>query len=58
MGLNYTLSHLCERYIIIHARGTTKRIVGECNECKRIFREKPFQQQMGLRYHVFDQESQ
>jgi hypothetical protein len=46
MGLNYTLNHLRERYIIVHARETVKRILRECNECKRRFRGKPSQQQM------------
>ena len=46
MELNYTLNHLRERYIIVHARETAKRIIRECNECKRRYRGKPLQQQM------------
>ena len=46
MGLNFTLNHLRERYIIVHARETAKRIIRECNECKRRYRGKPLQQQM------------
>ena len=32
VGLNYTMNHLRERYIIVHARETVKRIIRECNE--------------------------
>ena len=46
MGLNYTLSHLRESYIVVLARETVKRIMKECSECKRRFRGKPLQQQM------------
>jgi hypothetical protein len=46
MGLNYTLNHLRESYIVVHARETVKRIMKECSECKRRFRGKPLQQQM------------
>ena len=46
MRLNYTLNHLRERYIIVHARETAKRIVRECNECKRRYKGKPLGQQM------------
>ena len=46
MGLNSTLNHLRERYIIVLARETAKRIIRECNECKRRYRGKLLQQQM------------
>ena len=46
MGLNYTLNHLRESYIVVHARETVKRIMKECSEYKRRFRGKPLQQQM------------
>ena len=46
MGLNYTMNHLCKRYIIVHARETAKRIIRECNKCKRRYRGNPLQQQM------------
>ena len=46
MGLNYTLNHLRERYIIVYARETAKRTIRECSECKRRYRGKPLQQQV------------
>ena len=34
MGLNYTLNHICDKYLIVHAREMVKRVINECMECK------------------------
>jgi hypothetical protein len=46
MGLNFTLSHLRERYHVVHGREMVKRTARECMECKRRFTGKPGVQQM------------
>ena len=46
MGLNYTLNHLREKFMVIHARETVKKVIRECFECQRRFRGKPATQQM------------
>ena len=46
MGLNYTLNHLREKYVVVHGREAVKKIFKECPECQRRFRGKPATQQM------------
>ena len=46
MGVNFTLNHLREKYIVIHGRQEVKRCVRDCAECKRRFRGSPASQQM------------
>ena len=46
MGLNYTLNHLREKYVVVHGREAVKKIIKECPECQRRFRGKPATQQM------------
>jgi len=46
MGLNYTLNHLREKYVVVHARETVKKVIKECAECRIRFRGKPATQQM------------
>ena len=46
MGFNYTLNHLREKYMVIHAQETVKKVIRECLECHRRFRGKPATQQM------------
>ena len=46
MGLNYTLNHLREKYIVVHGRETVKKLIKECPECGRRFRGKPATQEM------------
>ena len=46
MVLNYTISHLCEKYIVVHAREQVKRVMRKCLECVRRFRSTPVCQQM------------
>ena len=33
-GLNYTLNHLREKYIVVHGRETVKNFIKECPECR------------------------
>ena len=40
MGLNHTLNHLRENYVIVHAREMVKRVLKDCMECKRRFRRQ------------------
>ena len=46
MGLNYTLNHLREKYVVVHARETVKKVIKGCAECRIRFRGKPATQQM------------
>ena len=46
MGLNYTLNHLREKYIVVHGREIGKKLIKKCSECRRRFRGKPATQQM------------
>ena len=46
MGLNYTLNHLREKYLVVHGSETVKKVIKECPECRRRFRRKPATQQM------------
>lgn len=42
MGVNYTINHLREKYIVIHVREEVKRRVNrECRECARRFKVQP-----------------
>ena len=46
MGVNYTINHLQENYLVIHVREEVKRVNRECLECARRFKVQPVQQQM------------
>ena len=46
MGVNYTINHLQEKYLVIHVREEVKRVNRECRECARRFKVQPIQQQM------------
>ncbi len=46
MGVNFTLNHLRERYMVVNGRELVKRTIKTCAECKRRFRGKPSSQQM------------
>ena len=46
MGVNYTINHLREKYLVIHVREEVKRVNRECRECARRFKVQPVQQQM------------
>ena len=46
MGLNYTINHVREKYLVVHVREQVKRVTRECFECVRRFRTKPAHQQM------------
>lgn len=46
MGVNYTINHLQEKYLVIHVREEVKRVNRECRECARRFKVQPVQQQM------------
>ena len=46
MGLNYTINHVREKYLMVHIREQVKRVMRECFECARRFRSKPAHQQM------------
>ena len=46
MGLNYTIDHVREKYLVVHVREQVKGVMRECFECTRRFRSKPAQQQM------------
>ena len=46
MGLNYTINHVREKYLVVHVREQVKRVMRECFECARRFRSKPAHQQM------------
>ena len=46
MGVNYTINHLREKYLVIHVREEVKRVNRECCKCARHFRVQPVQQQM------------
>ena len=45
-GLNYTLNHLREKYVVVQGRETVKKVIKECPECQRRLRGKPATQQM------------
>ena len=40
MGLNNTLNHVREKYVVVHGRETVKKVIKKCPECRRRFREK------------------
>ena len=46
MGVNFTINHLREKYLVIHVREEVKRVNRECRECARRFKVQPVQQQM------------
>ena len=46
MGLNYTINHVREKYLVVHVREQVRRVKRECFECARRFRSKPAHQQM------------
>ena len=46
MGVNYTINHLQEKYLVIHVREEVKGVNRECRECARRFKVQPVQQQM------------
>ena len=46
MGVNFTINHLREKYLVVHARQEVKRCVSSCAECSRRFRIRPKTQQM------------
>ena len=46
MGVNYTINHIREKYLVIYVRQEVKRANKECRECARRFRMQPVQQQM------------
>ena len=46
MGLNYTINHVREKYLVVHVREQLKRVMRECCEYARRFRSKPAHQQM------------
>ena len=46
MGVNYTINHLREKYLVIHVREEVRRVNRECRECARRFKVQPAQQQM------------
>ena len=45
MGVNFTLNHLRERYMVANGRELLKRTIKTCAEWKRRFRGKPSSQQ-------------
>ena len=46
MGVNYTINHLLEKYLVIHFREEVKQVNRECRECARRFKVQPVQQRM------------
>ena len=46
MGVNFTINHLREKYLVVHVRQEVKRCVSSCAECSRRFRIRPKTQQM------------
>ena len=46
MGVNYTINHLQEKFLVIHVHQEVKWASKECSECARHFRIQPAQQQM------------
>ena len=40
MGLNYTINHVREKYLVVHVREQKKRVMRECFECAKRFRSK------------------
>ena len=46
MGLNYTINHVREKYLVVHVHENVKRVMNECYECARQFQSKPAHQQM------------
>ena len=46
MGLNYTINHVREKYLVVHVREQVKRVMREYFECARRFQTKPAHQQM------------
>ena len=46
MGLNYTINHVREKYLVVHVCEQVKRVTRERFECARRFRSKPAHQQM------------
>ena len=46
MGLNYTINHVREKYLVVHVREQVKRVMSECFECARRFPSEPAHQQM------------
>ena len=45
MGINFTINHLRERYLIINCRKLVKSCVRQCTECRRRFQERTMNQQ-------------
>ena len=41
MGVNFTINHLREKYLVVHARQEVKRCVSSCAECSIRFRIRP-----------------
>ena len=48
MGVNFTLNHLRECYMVVNSRELVKRTIKTCTECKRWCRGKPSSQQIAL----------
>jgi hypothetical protein len=46
MGVNFTINHLREKHLVVHARQEDKRCVSSCAECSWRFRLRPRTQQM------------
>ena len=46
MGLNYTINHVHEKYLVVHVREQVKRVTREYFECARRFRSKLVHQQV------------
>ena len=46
MGLNYTINHVWQKYLVVLVREQVKKVMRECFECARRFRSKPAHQQM------------
>ena len=46
MGVNFTINHLREKYLVVHARQEVKCCVSSCAECSRQFRIRQKTQQM------------
>ena len=46
MGVNYTINHPGEKYLVIHVRKLVKRVIKDCCECARRFKTASAQQQM------------
>ena len=57
MGLNYTINHVHEKYLVVHVREQVKRVTREYFECARRFRSKLVHQQVALLLKIRLQQS-